>query len=780
MHTRTAWLLAASVAALAAAHPAMAQDGAAADDVAAVEEVVVTAQKRAENIQDVPLSIMAVSEKGMEARGIDDVTGLERAVPNLRLDTTSQTAGLSLRIRGFGTTSNSAIDPSVAPYIDGAFIPRPGAMLTTFLDVQSAEVLRGPQGTLFGRNATVGAISLKTNAPGASLAGKLVGEAGSYGTHKVEGMINVPVNDTFAVRFAAIATDTDGYVKNRLDGKTYGESDTVAGRASAKWDVTDDLSWTVRVDYARTNGDGVALNQVDTSTATAAQLATFAFRVGQPAAVLAYPPGREIAQFMTNLNLKDSQYGINSDLSFKFGGDYTFRLINSYRDWRNEQGDGDVTFTPLDLVSRDGVFDSESQSHELQIISPEGALLSGKLDFVGGLYYFDEDYKIEEGLNLGSRYCGFAVAAAAPPLVGVCNAAPKIGAARNVFKQKAESKAVYAQATFAVTDTLDVILGGRQTWDDKSGSFVQTLTNPTAALLRAPENVALDFDDSQFNWRGSVSWQATPDVTAFVTYATGYKSGGLNSAGGAAPLGAKRLFDSEKAKDWEVGVKSVLFDRRLLLNVTLYRTDLDDFQERSFDGTSFVIRNAGSIRAQGVELEGQARPIPNLAIDFGAAYLDSEFTANHAAPGLPACNNSPTSCRTVQDLTGRRPTYSPEWQANLGAELSTPEFGGGFVASVRGDMAYTSRVYTTNDLNPQGISDGYTLYNGRITLTGPDKSWSVALFGENLTNEKYFRTKFPQTLDAVFGVRVPATGATLLRGFVGAPRTWGVRAVKTF
>lgn len=777
MRTRNTWLMAVSVAAMTVASSASAQDAA---DVSAVEEVVVTAQKRAENIQDVPLSIMAVSEKAMEARGIDDVKGLERVVPNLRLDTIAQQSGVALRIRGFGASSNAAIDPSVAPYIDGVFLPRPGAMLTTFLDVQSVEVLRGPQGTLFGRNATVGAISLRTNAPAPRFGAKVAAEAGSYGTFKGEGMINVPVGETFAVRFAGVATDTDGYIKNRQDGKTYGQSDTVAGRLSAKWDVSDNLTWTVRADYARTNGDGVPLNQVDTSTATPQQLANFAARVGLPAPQLAYPPSRHIAQFMTNLDLKDSQYGVNSDLSWKFAGDYTLRLINSYRDWENVQNDGDVVFTPLDLLSRDATFDSESHSHELQIISPEGALLDGRLDFVGGLYYFEEDYKIGEGLNLGSRYCSFVVGAAAPPLVGACNAAPKVGAARALFTQTSESTAVYAQATFAVTETIDVILGARQTWDDKSGTFVQTISNPGSALLRAPENVALKFDDSQFNWRGSVSWQATPDVTAFVTYATGYKSGGLNSAGGAAALGARRLFESETAEDWEVGVKSVLLDRRLLLNVTLFRTDLDDFQERSFDGVSFFVRNAGSIRAQGVELEGQARPLPNLAIDFGGAYLDSEFTANRTAPGLPACNGSATSCPTVQDLTGRRPTFSPKWQANLGAELSTPEFGGGFVASVRGDMAYTSSAYSTNDLNPQGVMDSYTLFNGRLTLTGPDQSWSVALFGENLTNEKYFRTKFAQTLDAVFGVRVPATGATLMRGFVGAPRTWGVRAAKTF
>jgi len=778
MNRHKSWIWGASAVALLAASSAMAAESEA-DNAVGVEEVVVTAQKRAENIQDVPLSIMAVSEKAMEAKGVQNVRGLERMIPNLRIDTIAQQSGVALRIRGFGANSNAAIDPSVAPYIDGVFIPRPGAVLTTFLDVEKVEVLRGPQGTLFGRNATVGAISMRTHAPGDGFEAKVAAEARSYGTLQGEGMVNVPVNDKLALRFAGIASKTDGYIKNRLDGKTYGEGDTVAGRASAKWSVTDDLTWTFRADYARTNGDGVPLNQVDTSTASPQQLANFAGRIGTPGPVLTYPPSRTIAQFMTNLDLKDRQWGLTSDLSWDIGG-YTVRLIDAYRDWKNDQSDGDVVFTPLDLLSRDASFDSESQSHELQLISPKGALLDGRLDFVAGLYYFDEDYAIGERFNLGSRYCSFAVAAAAPPLVGACNAAPKIGAATNQFEQNATSKAVYLQTNFAVTPSVDLILGARQTWDKKHGAFVQVLANPTAALLRAPENVALKFDDDQPSWRASLNWRATDDVMAFVTYSTGYKSGGLNSAGGTPALAARRLFNSETSKDWEAGVKSVLLDRRLLLNATLYRTTLDDFQERSFDGTSFIVRNAGSIRSQGFELEGQARPERHVNVDFGVAYLDSEFTANHTAPGLPACNGSATSCPTIQDLTGRTATFSPKWQWNLGAEYVSDPFFGGFTASLRGDASYTSPYYSTSDLSRQGVVDSYTLYGARITLTSPDKSWNVALFGENLSNEIVFRQKFPQILDSLFGVRVPSTGATLMRGFVGTPRTWGMRASKTF
>ena len=212
----------------------------AADQSGSVEEVVVTAQKRAENIQNVPLSIMAVSAKTMEARGVEEVADLERIVPNLRFDSTAQAAGVAVRIRGFGAGSNAAIDPSVAPYIDGVYIPRPGAILSSFLDVQGVEVLRGPQGTLFGRNATVGAVSLHSVAPSTQgFSARVAGQASNYGGYQGEGMVNLPVTQDFAVRLAALANTTDGYVRNKLDGKTYGAGDTAEeGRLSAKWTPT--------------------------------------------------------------------------------------------------------------------------------------------------------------------------------------------------------------------------------------------------------------------------------------------------------------------------------------------------------------------------------------------------------------------------------------------------------------------------------------------------------------------------------------------------------------
>jgi iron complex outermembrane receptor protein len=272
----------------------------------------------------------------------------------------------------------------------------------------------------------------------------------------------------------------------------------------------------------------------------------------------------------------------------------------------------------------------------------------------------------------------------------------------------------------------------------------------------------------------------TPDVNAFMSYSTGYKAGGFNSAGGTQTQGLNRIFKPETSDNWEVGMKSTWFDRRFLLNLTAYRTTLDGFQERSYDGTSFFIRNSGSVRAQGIELESQFRPSDHFSFDFSVAYLDSKFTSNPTAPGLPGCTGAANSCPRVQDLTGRTTTYAPKWQGNLGAEYNTGPVIGGFSLSQRGDMSFASGMYTTIDLNPQSRVPSQTLFGGRITLTSPNRSFTVALFGEKLTNDLSYRSKFGATLDSVMNVRDPVTGATLMRGRASEPRKWGVRIAKTF
>ena len=753
------------------------------DAAATSDVVVVTAQKRAENIQDVPLSIAAVSGAAMQAKGVNDVTDLQKLVPSLSFSTVAQSAGVYFRIRGIGAGSNAAIDPSVAPYLDGVYIPRPGAMLSSFLDVDHVEVLRGPQGTLFGRNATVGAISITTIEPQFSGdSGEVSAEGGNYGEYKFEGIGNLAMGDKLAARIAAFDQHTDGYIDDKATGQVLGRSDTFGGRLSLRARITDNLEWTGRADYANTQGDGINLSQPDVATASATQIAHFAARSTIPLADLTGPSFDTIQRF-DNPSLADRQYGLTSDLKWDVADGYELRLIDGAHWWRDAQTDGDVVFTPLDLLNRHGAFTSDSQSHELQLISPKDKLLGGRLDYVAGLYYFNESYGTTEVFDVGSQLCSFVYGVLKPAFIGPCQAAPATGATDGVFSQNATSEAAYAQADFDITPTLQLTLGGRYTHDSKSGLFDQTVTNPFVGkgVLRAPETTPLSFSDSRPNWRANLSWKITPDVMTFLSYSTGYKSGGFNNGGSAVALTpATRTFQSETSDDVELGLKSTFFEHRVQLNADLYQTNLDNFQDRSFNGLAFIVKNAGDVRARGAEVEGVIRPIEHVSVDFGAASLDSIFTANHFAPGLPACTGAVGSCPLVQDLTGHTTTFAPKWTTDVGLEYDTSPFSGGWTARLRGSLNYTSKFFTTNDDNPQSIAGGQTLLGARATLVSPNSRWSFSLYGDNLTDQHYFTIKFPQTLDSLFGVRVAATGATLLRGFMGAPVTFGGRIAAKF
>ena len=779
-------LLATAALMLVPSTQAFAQDSSATarSDNQSIETIVVTAQKRAENVQDVPLSIVAFSGGTLVANNVTDVKGLEKIVPSLRLDAIAQSAGFAIRIRGFGTSSNAAIDPSVAPYVDGVYIARPGSLVSSFLDVAGVEVLRGPQGTLFGRNATVGALSIRSTAPSTSgQSGSIIAEAGSYGTSKVEGIFNQPLSQTFAARVAAYHAQTDGFITNRSDGQKYGSRNDDVARLSVKGELTPAIGWTGRVDYARSTGDGFAGNQLDTNTMTPSQIAGLTAKTLNNPPILNRETSLTVNQKFDNPDLNDRQYGVSSELNFDTQSGFSIKMINAYRDWQNEQTDGDVVFTPLDLLNRHAKFQSTSTSHELQLISPKDKLLGGRFDFVAGLYYFDEDYSIVQSADLGTQLCGILYSTAATAARKTsCLAGPALNAYGTAFNQAAKSTAAYLQTDFKITPKIDLILGARTTQDKKSGSFVGYANNSAvgAGVIQAPETTNLNFKDSRPNWRANLTWHIAPETMAFVTYSTGYKSGGFNSAGAAASLGAKRLFQSETSDDVEIGLKTMGFDRRVQINVTLFQTNLKGFQERSFDGLSFIIRNAGDVRAKGVEVEGQARVIDHLKVDFGIAYNDSIYTSNKTAPGLPGCTGAATSCPTIQNLTGKATTNSPKWQNNFGVEYNFGQVFAGWSLKARTGASYASDYLATPDLNPQSKVNSLTLYNGRITVTSPKADWVVALAADNLSDKRFLRGRFAQTFDSQLGLRDTVTGASALRGFIGAPRTVTLRVAKTF
>ena len=297
-----------------------------------------TAQKRSENVQSVPLSIVAVSGEALKANSISGPLDIGKIVPSLKVFNSTISTGIQIRIRGFGSATNSSTDSDVASYLDGAFIARPASILGSFLDIANIEVLSGPQGTLFGRNAAMGAVSFSTNAPTAKTSLDASMEGGSYGSYKGTIVANLPVSETFALRGAFQGSHTDGVFFNNFDGKRYGASDNYVGRISAKLALSPTAAWTVRVDGSKTTGDGINAINVYTNTASSAQLAAlanFATSRGGTAPVYSSNPSYTVNNFIGNVFNDDRSAGVTSNLSWDVAPKITLRLIDTYRNWRN-------------------------------------------------------------------------------------------------------------------------------------------------------------------------------------------------------------------------------------------------------------------------------------------------------------------------------------------------------------------------------------------------------------------------------------------------------------
>jgi iron complex outermembrane receptor protein len=266
----------------------------------------------------------------------------------------------------------------------------------------------------------------------------------------------------------------------------------------------------------------------------------------------------------------------------------------------------------------------------------------------------------------------------------------------------------------------------------------------------------------------------------FGTYATGYKSGGFNSGSGMAPLNAAtRTFDSETVKDVEVGVKSKFWDGKFLLNATLFDTTLYNYQDRSFNGVGFVVRNAGDVKSKGVDLDAQVRVLAGLNVSFAATYLDSIYAKNLAAPGLEGCTGA-AGCPTVQNLSGKTVTYAPKWHGNFGVHWNSRPLFSGYTAAVAASESYTASFATSATLNPQSVVPSYSTTDLRISLTSSDERWQFDLFGTNIFDKHYYTSTNAQVLAQAMGVNSTVTGATLFRGLLGDPARFGLRVTAKF
>jgi iron complex outermembrane receptor protein len=728
MNRRLLWL--ASAAMVATSGHAWAQAAAQpAEQVTALDTIVVTAQKREQNLQDVPAAVSAVTSEQLEARNVVQVADVVRVSPSLTITENTNATGNSINLRGIGTFSFSiGIEPSVAVVVDDVALLQQAQAFSGLNDIARLEVLRGPQGTLFGKNAAAGVINIVTQKPTKSLTGSVGGTLTSDGEKRVEGMISGPISDKAGFRLNAFYGDRDGYVRNLNTGHKLGGDRSYGVRGRLELDPTDNLN--------------IALTASHTNTKTDGQVRTFrsikpgATAFGAPLALSAVglTPGSDNYKIRLDTEPKNisKQTMLTGRASLDLG-QANLISITGYQDWRFRfREDLDTLGSPTLLNAADptsilpngstagGPFHSTNFTQELRLVS-SGAR---KLDYLFALFYADgdSDRSFSRGPNAATSWAATA---------------------------GTKTMAAFTQMTYHVGSTTHVDGGLRFNHEIIEATFINrtpTATPPAgnASCLAVCSGKA---KDDHITYKVALRQDLADDVMAYASFSTGYKGQGFDISTGFTPARAAKPVRPETSKAYELGLKSRVLENRVQLNVTGFLTDFTDFQAQGGvtqpDGTIVPqLSNVGALRSKGVEVEVSARPVRALRLDASAAYTDATIREFANAP----CYTGQTvaqGCRPVggsnfQDLSGKPLANSPKFKYSLAGvydvDLPSLPFDGFVTAE------YTHQSAVMLDLlgTPISRQKAFGVVNASIGVAGRDEqNYRVALFVNNLFDQHY-------------------------------------------
>jgi iron complex outermembrane receptor protein len=730
--------------------------------------IVVTATRREESLQTVPIAVSAYGNETIQALSTRTVGDLSAITPNLA-QTSGPTGGNDafFFIRGIGQVdSNPANDPGVGVYIDGVYLGRlQGASLDT-QDIARVEVLRGPQGTLFGRNTIGGAINITSLDPAKEFGFQARATIGSRNRIDGYAAVDLPLGDTFGVRISGATRNQDGWGKNVYTGRTFGDVKNLSGRIKAVWDPGDTFKLTLSADGLRARG-GTPQTILVGFNPTAGPLPGLGVTpLGVP-----FPPdlladtSPDIDKSFASIEPRNDtdNYGGSATLDWKAADTVNFRTILAYRHVRQfAVNDFDATGYRL----YDNFFDTKSDQYsaEFQLF---GDALDNRLNWLTGLYAYSEDIDHNNaiclGTNLGNPFPG--------PGGPTRNAG---GCLRNnqVFNLKIRNYAGFAHADYKITDQLSIVLGGRYTYERKIQSFDFFLDNsarvtslfgipPLANIpTLSPRNPAVGVPTTyrkswkEFTPKVGLNFQANQDVLLYASYSRGFKSGGFNGRpnpganGGFKPI---QPYDPETLDAFEVGVKSDLLDHKLRLNAAAFYSIYDGIQLLVLDPASgfFNNANAGRNRITGFEVEATAKPTRELLVYFNAGYTHTDYTKLDPRAGIPPNSRLPVT---------------PRWTVGTGASYTYDWEGVGTLTS-RADYNYRSSVFYGAANAPLEYQKGYGLLNVRVTYTDPSGRFSLSAFGLNVTNKRYITNA--QDVRQALGVAFAQ---------VGAPAEWGLEA----
>ncbi|MBI3524940.1 MAG: TonB-dependent receptor [Betaproteobacteria bacterium] len=757
-----------------------------------LDVIVVTAQRRQERLQDTPIAISVFDFHDLEQRGANNLVDVARIAPNVSLSTSGGGGGsfnAAAYIRGIGQTDwLITTDPGVGVYVDGVFFPRATGALLDLLDVQRVEILRGPQGTLFGRNTIGGAISVVTAQPGKEFESQIEGTLGQYSRRELKAYVDLPASDAVRTRISMAYKKVDGFVNRVLAGDKLGGIDSLVGRVRTIWKLNPAVTLDFSFDATRKR-DGASPQYVPFFKTTGNLYPLWRAVVPQP--VVNRPPGSDTAainaflaahgnsgayanpdnpfvSYGTGPNISNlDMAGGATTLTWDVAANLQFKSITAYRGFDAAFG-RDADNTPIQYSSTDEKVKQRQFSQEFNLI---GNSFDNRLRWVSGLYFFNEHATDTNQVRIGSGlYAGLQALPAAviplaagvtcPPPPGV--AAPCAGGAGNPINKsfdldfdilnrtRTNSYAGFLQATYAVTDQWDAIFGGRYTKDEKKYYLVHNRINAMVPLI--PETT-VSRADTDFSPKLGVNFKPDPSTMLYTTLGQGFKSGGFN--GRPTTKAAVQSFGPEKVTSLEVGSKSEFLNRHLRLNVALFRNDYRDIQLASLqaDPTGnliLVVENAGKARMNGLEVELQARPSSAWQVDFSAGYLGARFV--EVSPGASVT------------LSSKLPN-TPKWTIATGSSYTFPVGDAGSRLTLRGDATYRATAYTNVENTPVLAQSGYTLLSARAILSQSGGRWTTTAYVTNLSNKRYITSGLQAlsslgTTEAVLG-RPREIGITL-------------------
>ena len=831
--------LGASVIALIASGPALAQTVAtspvasgpvpvqAAADTASSDDIIVTASKREQTLQDVPISVSVTSAQTIERAQIRDLIDLQSVVPSLKVAQFNGIGQTNFIIRGFGNgAGNVGIEGSVGVFIDGVYRSRSAASLNDLPEIERIEVLRGPQSTLFGKNVSAGAISIITKRPQFDIGGRIDLTVGNYGQMIAKATATGPLSKTIAVRLSGTINERDGFLNNVVTRQDVNNRDRGSLRADILWQPSSSLSVRIIGDYNEINERCCGTVQLLNGPATAFIAAPAPFGLGAAVSNPTTRFDRNIAFTQDPTNHIVGK-GVSGQIDYE-SGFAKFTSITAYRDQLDSSAQ-DVDFTGADLSNRVDRTRIKTFTQEFRIASAG----TGPFSWLVGGFYDHEDLETRSTINFGSQIRAYADAlsgaSASFPgrsniyaleyLQSLVNPAIRPGATYFAagqavtapFTLKQESYSIFGQAEFKITPRL-TITGGISYLNDRKTSTSNIVLSdafsrlnlqnvPELPFLGVPANAfgalgALQFFYGNAPTHGPVNYpnanesgvlkgdkvtylgRAAYDfgfLNAYVSYSTGWKAGAYNlSTDARAPdvNGIGRTADPENVTLYEAGIKAAF--RGGFFNLAVFKQDIRGFQSNAYTGTGYSLVNAGKESVRGFEADAAYKPVSWLAVTGSVTYLDPKYDSFQRAP----CVNYDTARCPLNPLTGQRPLFRDlsgdrpagisKWSFSTSATLShslTNDIGG----FLRGEYDYASNVQLTETTPPNLSTYGLNNVNASLGLTSASAKVDVLFWVRNLTKDNTLIASFPT---------VAQDGS--YSGIPNDPRTYGVTLTKRF